>query len=369
MSRKRTSYIFSLSRMRQLLQFLRPFKRLFIGVLALTILLSFLAPLRPYLIQYTIDNYVVHGHAQGILTMFLWMVALLLSQCVLQYAHLYGSGLLGQKVIHSLRTRLYAHVQRLRLDFYNKTPVGKLVTRCVSDIETLSNVFSEGLASILSDLLQLFTVLLLMLYLDWRLTLVTLSVLPVLFVCTYIFKEKIKVAFTHVRNAVSALNTFVQEHVTGMHIVQVFDAQKHAFRKFDAINTKHRKANMRAVLYYSVYFPISQILQAISIGFLVWYGSGEVVREHLTLGLLISFILYIQMFFRPMHLIADRFNTLQLGMVSTDRIAALLASKEYIVSGGTFSGGRSQAELSFEGVWFSYDAEERGARPNRLLRY
>ena len=340
----------------QLWKFVAPFRHLFVFVLGLTLVLALLAPLRPYLIQYTIDVYLTQGNVLMIVRMVGWMVGLLLLQCGVQYFNLYYASRLGQLVVHALRVRLYAHVQRLRLRFYDTTPVGRLVTRCVSDTETLSNVFSQGLASIVSDLLQLLVVLVFMLVLDWRLTLVSLSTLPLLFFCTYVFAKKIKKSFTGVRNAVAAINTFVQEHLSGMTIVQLFGGQTRAMAQFQAINHQHRQANMASVFYYSIYFPLSQIIQAISIGLLVWYGAGSVIQSHTTLGMLISFVMYVQLFFRPMHMIADRFNTLQLGLVSTRRIVELLLSDEYTPDEGT-TAAPTQGGIVFDDVWFAYQGK------------
>ena len=240
-------------------------------------------------------------------------------------------------MICDIRTRLYAKVQRLSLRFFDKTPIGRLVTRCVSDIETLLDVFSQGLASILGDLLQLLALSILMFIVDWRLALVSLSTLPILLLSTYVFKEKIKLAFNQARAAVSKLNTFVQEHITGMHIVQVFGTEARTFDRFEKINTEHRSAHMRSVLYYSIYFPIVEIIQALSIGLLVWYGATQILREDITLGMLIAYILYVHLFFRPIRMIADKFNTLQLGIVSAHRIFALLREPSQVLDTGQLS--------------------------------
>ena len=249
-----------------------------------------------------------------------------------------------------------------RCDFFDKTPVGRLVTRCVSDIETLLDVFSQGLASILGDMLQLGTLLLLMFAVDWRLALVSLSSLPLLLLSTYVFKEKIKAAFNQVRTAVARLNTFVQEHITGMHVVQVFGVEKRTFDRFQQINFEHRRAHMRSVLYYSIYFPIVEIIQAISIGLLVWYGAGKVVSEDLTLGLLVAYILYVQLLFRPIRMIADKFNTLQLGIVSAHRIFALLREEAQVPESGQLPATALRGEIAFERVSFAYEL------PNYVLQ-
>lgn len=347
--------LIDLPRLKQLLQLLQHVRLLFTSVLALTLVIAILAPLRPYLIQLIIDGYLPARNVEWVGIMTAIMLGLLFLQSMIQYVHVYYAAVLGQEIIHQLRQRVFQHLQRLKLHFHDKTPVGQLVTRCVSDTETLSNVFSEGLASILSDILQLIVIFVFMLFLDWKLTIVSLSTLPVLLFCTYIFKEKIKKSFTRVRNAVSKLNSFLQEHISGMNIVQLFSEQPRAMDEFKAINRQHRQANMASVLYYSVYFPLSQIIQAVSIGLLVWYGAGAIIQAHTTLGMVISFVMYIQLFFRPMHAIADRFNTLQLGMVSTTRLMDLLAQRSYIPDTGTFDTIPPEAAIVFKNVWFTYN--------------
>jgi ATP-binding cassette subfamily B protein len=251
-------------------------------------------------------------------------------QAVIQFCTTYLSGWLGQHIIRDIRVQLFRHLLQLRLKFYDHTPIGRLVTRSISDIETLADVFSEGIAAIAGDFLQLVVILGIMLYTDWRLTLVSLALLPLLLMSTYIFKEKIKDSFNEVRTAVANLNAFVQEHITGMSIVQIFNSEEIEFRKFEAINREHRRANIRSVFYYSVYFPVAEVISAGCTGMLVWYGARGVLAEDITLGVLIAFIMYTSMFFRPIRMIADRFNTLQLGIVSTERILKLLDSQESI---------------------------------------
>ena len=350
--------VFDIRILRKILSFIKPYQAQFLAVILLSVLLSVLTPLRPYLIQSTIDTHLASSRMDKVLEMTYWLLSLLFLQGLVQYLYLYSAGSLGHKVICDIRIRLYEHVQRMSLRFFDTTPIGRLVTRCVSDIETLLNVFSEGLASILGNILQLLALLVLMFLLDWRLTLVCLATLPILIVSTYIFKEKIKVAFNQVRTAVSSLNTFVQEHITGMSIVQVFGVEKETFSKFQKINASHRRANMRSVLYYSVYFPIAEVLQATSIGLIVWYGTGEVVQERLTLGVLIAFIMYVQLFFRPIHMIADRFNTLQLGMVSAYRIMSLFEYQDQMQDRGTKSADRITGHLQFEDVYFAYKSDQ-----------
>lgn len=324
----------------------------------LTIALAILVPVRPYLIQLTIDNDVANGDLQGLIFMITLLIVLLVAQAIVQYGHTYLSSWLGQFIIRDIRTNLYEHIQRLRLKFFDKTPIGRLVTRNISDIETLADVFSQGIAMMIGDLLQLVVILLFMFYTDWKLTLVSLSTLPVLIFATYIFKEKIKVSFNNVRTAVSNLNSFVQEHITGMSIVQIFNSEERELEKFKAINREHRKANIKSVMYYSVYFPVAEVIQAIGIGLVVWYGAIKMIDAHYQPGVLIAFIMYIQMFFRPIRMIADRFNTLQMGIVSSNRLISLLDNKEHIPNEGSLFPDHLDGHVEFDDVWFAYNDED-----------
>ncbi|MFL0684660.1 MAG: ABC transporter ATP-binding protein [Algoriphagus aquaeductus] len=344
--------------LRQLYTFVKPYQTQFYFLVFLTIALAILAPTRPYYIQVAIDDFVAVGDVAGLVRIIYILVGLMVVQAVAQWAHTYYSGWIGQVIIKDIRTRLYKHLLKLRLKFFDNTPIGRLVTRNVSDIETLADVFSEGLAAIIGDLLQIITILGVMFYIDWKLTLVSLSTLPLLIISTYVFKEKIKVTFNDVRNAVSNLNSFLQEHITGMNIVQIFNREKREYEKFKEINREHRAAHIRSVLYYSVYFPVAEIIQAIGIGLVVWYGAVGVLGLELQIGVLISFIMYLQLFFRPIRMIADRFNTLQMGVVSSSRIFKLLASTEHIANEGSFKPEKIQGNLRLEHVWFAYNDEE-----------
>lgn len=350
--------IIDLKVLRRLFAFAKPYIGKFYMLVILTVLLALLTPARPYLIQITIDNFVAVGDFQGLINMTLLLVGVLIVTTIIQYSHTYMSGWLGQHIIRDMRIKLFKHLQTLRLKFFDKTPIGRLVTRNVSDIETLSDVFSEGLAAIVGDLLQLFVILIMMFIISWKLTLVSLCTLPLLIFSTYVFKEKVKVAFNEVRTAVSNLNSFVQEHITGMNIVQIFNSEDREYEKFKEINEEHKKANIRSVLYYSIYFPVAEVIQAAGIGLVVWYGAKGVIDDELTLGVLISFIMYIQMFFRPIRMIADRFNTLQMGIVSSNRILDLLDSKEHISNNGTFAPPTLKGHVKFENVWFAYTDED-----------
>lgn len=350
--------IFDLKTLSRIFEFVKPHIRVFYFIIFLTILRGVLAPMLPFLIRYTVDDHILVGDFAGLNQMVFFLIAVTLGQALVDYMHNFFSGKLGQDVVKDIRMAVYRHIIGMRLQYFDKTPIGRLVTRNVSDIETLSNVFTNGLANIIGDVLQLIFILLAMFWLDWRLTLVTLSVLPLLIISTYVFKEKVKEAFSDVRNAVSNLNSFVQEHITGMYIVQIFNSERREYQKFDQINKEHRAANIRTVLYYSIYFPVAEIVTAAGTGLLVWYGARRVLQADLELGVLIAFLMFLSMFFRPVRMIADRFNTLQMGVVSSDRILRVLDTQDRIEQTGTYAPERIEGSVDFEKVWFAYNEEE-----------
>ncbi|MEY4931429.1 MAG: hypothetical protein RI909_2153 [Bacteroidota bacterium] len=342
----------------RIMQFVKPYQGRFYIVVFLTVLLGFLTPVRAWLIQYTLDEHVAFGKYWSMVNITILLLVLLVIQSGAQYVHTYISGRIGQFVIRDIRIQLYQHIINLRLRFFDKTPIGRLVTRNISDVETLADVFTEGLAAMAGDLLQIVFILAFMFYTDWKLALVSLSTIPLMVLSTYVFKEKIKVAFNDVRNAVANLNSFVQEHLTGMNIVQIFGSEKKEFEKFDEINKEHRDSNLRSVLYYSVYYPVAEIIAAMGIGLLVWYGAKGVIhfdQTGITVGTLTAFIMYIQMFFRPIRMVADRYNTLQMGIVSTSRIIDLLDDKTDIMPNGTRKAEHVKGEVNFDHVWFAYN--------------
>jgi ATP-binding cassette, subfamily B, multidrug efflux pump len=344
--------------LRRIMQFVRPYKGRFYLVVVLTFLLGVLTPLRPLLIQYTLDTHVQFGNYWAMVNVMVLILGLLFVQSGVQYAHTYISGRIAQFVIRDIRIQLYQHLVNLRLRFFDKTPIGRLVTRTISDVETLADVFSEGLAAMASDFLQIIFILAFMFFIDWRLTLVSLSTIPLMLLATYVFKEKIKVAFNDVRNAVSNLNSFVQEHITGMNIVQIFGSEKKEFEKFKEINKEHRGAHLRSVLYYSVYFPVAEIIAAMGTGLLVWYGAKGVINQevtNITIGKLVSFIMFIQLFFRPIRMIADRYNTLQMGIVGSSRIINLLDDKTDEMPNGSLAPSEVKGYVKFDHVWFAYN--------------
>ncbi|MEL5995252.1 ABC transporter ATP-binding protein, partial [Hymenobacter segetis] len=311
--------------------------------------------LRPFLIQRMVDVSIEQGDMKGLNFMFLLLLVLLVAHAGVSYLQTYYGGWLGQYIVRDIRTDLYRHLLSLKLKFFDQTPIGVLVTRNISDVETLSDVFSEGLAAMVGDILQLLFIMAFMFYIDWRLTLISLSVIPPLLFSTYVFKEKIKGSFQDVRTAVAKLNSFVQEHLTGMNVVQIFNNEEREYRKFAAINKEHTEANIRSVLYYSIYFPVAEVLGAIGVGLLVWYAAQGQIEGSISKGALIAFIMYNALFFRPIRQIADRFNTLQLGLVSTERLLKLLDNQELVAPSGTFAPAELQGDVEFKHVKFAYN--------------
>lgn len=320
----------------------------------LTVLLAVLSPVRPYLIQLSVDKYIANDLMRMLVIVTIVQVALLLVETVVRFFFSYLTNWLGQSVIKDMRVAVYKKVVRLDLAYFDKTPIGTLTTRTINDIEAINDIFSEGIISIVADLLMIVAILGVMFYEDWRLTLISLSPFPVLIFATYIFKESVNKSFHRVRNAVSALNAFVQEHLTGMVVVQAFSAENREYGKFRTINKDHRKANVDAIFAYSVFFPIVEIILAISLGLMVWWGANKVLNFEVTQGVMIAFIMYLNMLFRPLRILADKFNTLQMGMVASERVFKVLDSNEFIPDNGTQTAENMKGALTFDHVWFAY---------------
>ncbi|MFN4146847.1 MAG: ABC transporter ATP-binding protein [Runella sp.] len=355
---KKSGQIFDLPTIRRLYGFIKPYQRPFYGLVVLILVSALLSPINPLLIRYTIDHQIASSDYTGLALMLLAMIGVLVIQAVIQFGHTYLAGWLGQNIIRDIRVQLYEKILTLRLKFFDNTPIGRLVTRTISDIETLADVFSDGMAAVAGDILQLVLIIGVMFYTDWRLSLISLATVPLMMISTYIFKEKIKDSFNEVRTAVSNLNSFVQEHLTGMNIVQIFGAEKIEYQKFQQKNAVHRDAHIRSVLYYSVYFPVADIISAAATGLVVWYGARQILTYEATFGTVTAFVMFINLFFRPIRMLADRFNTLQMGIVSTDRILKLLDSTDFTPNNGTYRPDTMQGEVVFKNVWFAYNDQD-----------
>jgi ATP-binding cassette subfamily B protein len=348
---------FDFNLLNKVLLYSKPYKSIFVLTILSTILLAILSPLRPWLIQYTIDNYVAIPNPNQLLKMVLLMIAILIIESVVQFFNTYHTNWLGQNIIKDLRINLFQHILNFRLKYFDNTPIGTLITRMISDIEAIADIFSEGLLVILGDLLKIIAVIAVMLYADVKLTLISLSVLPLLFIATSWFQKAIKKAFQDVRTQIAKLNAFVQEHITGMSVVQLFNREDVEFEKFKSINAKHRDANIDSIWYYSIFFPVVELLLAASIGLLVWWGAGSAIKDEVSIGTIIAFILYLHMLFRPIRELADKFNTLQMGMVASERVFKIFDTSDIIENKGKLNMNNVKGKIDFKNVWFAYTNE------------
>ncbi|PVH25697.1 ABC transporter ATP-binding protein [Sphingobacterium corticibacter] len=342
----------------RLAQYIRPYRTVFWISVVLTILLAAVAPALPMLVEHTVDRYILAGNPDGLTKMLIAMIALLLLQTVIRYFHTLMTNTLGQSVIRDIRIQVFEHITNLRLKYFDNTPIGRLITRTISDLETIANIFSEGLIQIIGDLLQLVVILLVMFYTDWRLTLVVLIPMPLMIAATYIFKEAMKSAFQSVRTWVSNLNTFLQEHISGMAIIQYFAREEQEMRKFKEINAEHRNAHIRANWYFSIFFPVLEVIVAIATGLLVWYGAKQILADSISPGVVVAFLMYITMIFRPIRELIDKFNTLQMGMISAERIFEVLDTQEFTPDEGNYQPETVRGKIEFKNVWFAYNDEK-----------
>lgn len=346
--------------MRRILGLARPFRSRMYTAAALAVILAIVGPLRPWLIRVTVDEHILKLDGPGLLRMTIFLVVLLISESLLQYSFIYMSRWLGQSVIDNLRVRVFKHVLGLRLTYFDRTPIGTITTRTINDIETINDIFSQGLLQIIADLLTIFAIMAFMFYDSWELTLISLATFPLLIYATYLFKEGIKSSFQDVRQQVARLNAYLQEHITGMRIIQIFNAEQTEMKKFVHINAQHRDANIRSIWYYSVFFPVVEVILASAIGLMVWHGSNMVIRPEssVSIGTLFAFILYLNMLFRPLRMLADKFNTLQMGMVAADRVFNLLDTNSTIENNGTHKPATINGAVDFDKVWFAYKDDD-----------
>ncbi|PSK94938.1 ABC transporter ATP-binding protein [Taibaiella chishuiensis] len=343
-----------LSLLKRIFSYTRPYRTRLWTSIVLAIVLAVLAPVRPYLIQLSVDHYISNKLLQGLITITVIQLGILLLESVLRFVFMYTTNWLGQTVVNDIRQNVFKKIVHQQLSFFDNTPIGTLTTRTVNDIEAINDIFSEGLISIIADVLTIIAIMVIMLYTDWRLTLVSLSVFPVLILATYFFKESVNKSFHQVRNAVARLNAFVQEHITGMYVVQSFAAEDREIAKFTEINKDHRNANIKAIFAYSVFFPIVEIILAIAMGLLVWYGASRMLDYKVTQGVIIAFIMYLNLLFRPLRMLADKFNTLQMGLVAGERVLGVLDSEEYLHNNGTYVPAEVKGKVTFEQVAFEY---------------
>ena len=342
-----------------------PFRILLIATILFSLVLAILGPLRPELIQRLIDQNIL-GSGSNTQLLVILIICTLMAESVLRYFFIYSSNKLGQSVVKELRTSVFKQVLSLNLSYFDKTPIGTTTTRTVNDIETINSIFTQGFIQLLADVLTLLIIIIWMFLKSWQLALISLAALPIMILSTYIFKESVKKAFQKVRTQVSLLNAFLQEHISGMRLVQIFGAENQEFNKFNDINDKHKKANVEAIWAYSIFFPVVEILLAVAIGLMVWLGAGLLIKNILTttfgtpadVGLIIQFILLIGLLFRPIRFMAERFNTMQMGLVAARRVFSLLDRKDRISNEGAIKDVEISGKIEFKKLQFAYTTDD-----------
>ena len=348
--------------LKRVFKFASPYKNKFYWSVSLAIFLAIISPIRPWLIQITINKGLrphasflwLNGAASVIVSITIIQLSLLLIETACRFVFTFFTASLGQNVVNDIRVATYKKVINLNLSQYDNTPIGTLTTRTINDIESINDIFSDGLIPIIADMLSIIAVLSYMFFVDWQLTLVCLAAFPGLLIATYYFKESVNKSFISVRNAVSSLNAFVQEHITGMSIVQAFAAEKREFKKFNAINKEHRNANIRSIFAYSIFFPVVELVLAISLGLLVWWAGGR--QQIDSAGNITAFILCLNLLFRPLRVIADKFNVLQMGMIASERVFKVLDNNDSAENNGQYIPSQMYGTVVFDKVWFAYDA-------------
>lgn len=342
----------------RLVEFVAPYRAYFYLLLFLAIITAVFRPSQAILVQLAVDNYILKNNYAGLVTISWWMVAVVLGQVLLTYAHTYLAAWLGQTVVRDIRMHVYRHLLSLRLRYYDQTPIGELMTRNITDVQTLSGILSAGIAALIADIFFTITIFTIMLYTHWQLTMVSISLLPLFMWSSFVFKEKMKVVVTEVRDIVAELNAFVQERISGMRIIQLFGAQQNEQAKFREVSHRFKKIYLKSVWYESVYLPVTEALTAGGTGLLVWYGARSVLKNEISLGVLIAFIMYIRMVFSPVRNLAQRLNVLQAGLVSLHHILGMIDVQEQIPDRGTYTPPQVQGHIRFDKVWFAYHQGE-----------
>jgi ATP-binding cassette subfamily B protein len=335
-----------------------PYKSLLLSTTLMAILLAPLATIRPWLVQKMVDEHIIYSDVEGLLKLSIIFIIVLFLHAFLTYLFTYLSGVLGQAVVRDLRIKIFNHINRFNLSYFDKTPIGTSTTRTINDVETINTVFSQGVITIIADILTLIVVLAIMFITSWELTLIALTTSPFLVIASYIFKEKVKTSFQSVRTEISRMNAFLQEQISGMRLVQIFHIEKSSMRRFKTINREYTKANLDSVLYYAVFYPVVEIISAASLGLMVWWGAKGVIGESVSMGALIAFPIYLNMLFNPIRILADKFNTLQMGLVASDRVFALLDNQAEQEVTGHLKPEKLRGEVIFNKVNFAYQGED-----------
>ena len=344
----------------RILEYTKPYKWRFNGVILFAVSLSIFAALRPYLLKQTVDGYIKTHDANGLLFYITLMGVVLLMEVFSSFFFVYWANWLGQDIVKDIRIKLFKHMLSFRMKYYDNAPVGQLVTRSVSDIESIARIFSQGLFMIISELMKMVVVILFMFYMNWTLTWIVIVAMPVLVFITRIFQRKMQVAFEEVRTQIANMNTFVQERVTGMKIVQLFNREEIEAEKFSVFNDKHNRAWIKTILYNSIFFPIADIISSLTLGFVVLYGGIKILGgDHFTtFGDLFSYTMFIGMLFNPLRQIADKFNEMQMGMIAANRVFDILDTKDQIQDTGTIEAPTFEGNIQFQDVHFSYIENE-----------
>ncbi|MHB0754316.1 ABC transporter ATP-binding protein [Polaribacter sp. M15] len=356
---EKTGNAFDMQIFSRLMSFAKRYRLYFFIASSSTILLALFSVLSPLVLINTVNDYILSNDKVGLRNYALIMLVILLIEVSLQFSFIYFANWVGQHIIRDIRAKIFRHILQFKMSYFDNNSVGKLVTRVVSDIETIAAFFSNGVFTILSDILKMLAVTVVMLVLNWKLALITLSILPILIYATKLFQVAIKATFQEVRNQVANLNGFVQERVTGMKIVQLFNRENIEYQNFKEINDKHKKANIKTIWYFSIFFPIAEILSSIGIGLIVWFGGGQVVQDSgISIGMIMGFIQFAQMLFRPLRQIADKFNQLQMGIVAGERVFKVIDTDSSITKNGTIKAEKLKGDISLDDVKFSYVKDE-----------
>ncbi len=342
--------------MKRLLSYIKPYRKYVFFAILLNIFVAALGPLRPYLTKIAIDNYIAKSDFYGLTLISVLLLLSLILQAVIQYFLTYATQFLGQKTLYDLRVQLFSHVQKLALKFFDKTPIGRIVTRTTNDVESLGELFSSGIVMVFSDIFIILWILGFMFSLDVNLSLVTLSVLPILIYGTFLFRKKVRESYRNVRFHLARLNSYMQEHITGINVVQIFGKENEEFKNFSSINADHRDANIKSIFYYAIFYPSVELISSLAIALIIWYGGGEVIQGTITIGVLFAFVQYVEMFFRPIRDLSEKYNILQTSMASSERIFNLLDNKTFINNPANPIPLKDiKGHIQFKDVWFAYD--------------
>jgi ATP-binding cassette, subfamily B, multidrug efflux pump len=355
-TKKNKSTGFDWATLKRIFAFSLPYKKLFYSAIFITILLSALAIGRPLLIKKILDDYIAQKNVEMLTVFSVILLSMLIMEAFSQFANTMLTSTLGQNIIKDIRAKLFKHILTFKNSYFDTTPIGTLVTRAVSDVEALADVFSQGFIVIMSDMLSLVVFLCAMFYVNWQLTFVVLLTIPLLFIATKFFQKGVKATFNEVRNVVAALNTFVQEHIQGIQVVQLYNRENEEYKKFEDINKKHKEANIKSIWYYSIFFPVLEVLSSLSIALVILYSGIKPNFVHVSAGEITFFIMLTSMMFRPIRMLADRINTLQMGMVAAERVFKLIDSNEEIKNEGTVR-QHLKGKVEFKNVWLAYNKE------------